>query len=305
MRKAFVSELCRLAAEDPRLVLITGDLGFMVLEPFVEAFPDRFFNAGAAEQNMMAMATGLAEAGWRPYVYSIAPFVTLRTIEFLRNGPVHHNLPVRIVSVGGGFAYGFGGKSHYSTEDFACLRAMQNLLIVAPATPENAADALAATHRYDGPVFYRLGKNDRSDSTVSTPKFEVGKLGMLNNGNDCSIMAIGDITSEAMKAVHLLKTDGIDPTLVVVTSFNPAPEEDLLKIPGPWITVEEHATTGGLGGWAAETATAHGLHVRIHRCGVSKPSSRIGSQTWLRAQNGLSAKAIAGAAKTLLRDTIS
>ena len=142
MRKAFVAELCQLAAQDPKLVLITGDLGFMVLEPFVEAFPDRFFNAGAAEQNMLAMATGLAEAGWRPYVYSIAPFATLRAIEFLRNGPVHHHLPVRVVSVGGGFAYGFGGKSHYSTEDFACLRAMHDLLIIAPADPENAAAAL-------------------------------------------------------------------------------------------------------------------------------------------------------------------
>jgi transketolase len=102
LRQAFIDTLCALAADDERVVLLTGDLGYMALEPFRERFPGRFFNAGVAEQNMIGVATGLAEAGLRPYAYSIAPFASLRPFEFIRNGPVAHNLPVRIVGMGMG-----------------------------------------------------------------------------------------------------------------------------------------------------------------------------------------------------------
>src|SRR5262245_38555337 len=109
MRRAFVTTLTELAARDPRILLLTGDLGYLALEPFVERFPGRFFNVGVAEQNMIAVATGLAEAGFLPFVYSIAPFAALRPYEFIRNGPVLHQLPVRVVGVGAGFDYGHNG----------------------------------------------------------------------------------------------------------------------------------------------------------------------------------------------------
>src|ERR687884_1315702 len=105
MRKAFVQALVELAAQDSRILLLTGDLGYMALEPFAERFPGRFFNVGVAEQNLVGLATGLAEAGFVPFLYSIAPFASLRPYEFLRNGPVLHRLPVRVVGVGGGFDY--------------------------------------------------------------------------------------------------------------------------------------------------------------------------------------------------------
>src|SRR5438093_13706937 len=113
MRRAFAETLAELAKEDPRIVLLTADLGFMALEPFADAFPERFFNVGVAEQNMVGAATGLAEAGFIPFVYSIVTFAVLRPFEFIRNGPVAHQLPVRIVSVGGGFEYGYNGISQY------------------------------------------------------------------------------------------------------------------------------------------------------------------------------------------------
>src|SRR5437763_8683060 len=121
MRRAFINTLVELAESDPRILLLTGDLGYLALEPFSERFPDRFFNAGVAEQNMVGMATGLAEAGFTPYVYSISTFASMRPYEFIRNGPVLHRLPVRIVGIGEGVDYGHNGMTHYALEDIALL----------------------------------------------------------------------------------------------------------------------------------------------------------------------------------------
>ena len=159
MRKAFVEALSQLAAADERVILLTGDLGYMVMEPFRDAFPDRFINVGVAEQNMIGMATGLAEAGFLPYVYSIATFVSLRPFEFIRNGPVLHRLPVRIVGMGMGFEYGHGGPSHYALEDIGVLRTL-------PGTDHRhsrrfsrrPSTALTTTSQLPGPVYYSLGK---------------------------------------------------------------------------------------------------------------------------------------------------
>src|SRR3712207_7785086 len=112
MRLEFIKTLLEMAEEDARILLLTGDLGFLVLEPFRDRFPDRFFNVGVAEQNMVGLATGLAEAGFVPFTYSIATFAALRPYEFIRNGPVLHRLPVRMVGVGGGFDFGYNGLTH-------------------------------------------------------------------------------------------------------------------------------------------------------------------------------------------------
>src|SRR6266516_2483950 len=122
MRGAFTKAVTELAQRDPRIVLLTGDLGYMALEPFADAFPDRFFNVGVAEQNMIGLATGLAEAGFIPFAYSIATFATMRPYEFLRDGPILHELPVRLVGVGGGLDYGHNGVTHYALEDVALMR---------------------------------------------------------------------------------------------------------------------------------------------------------------------------------------
>src|SRR5437016_536413 len=124
MRGAFLRKLVEVANGDPRVLLLTGDLGFAAVEPFAETFPHRFFNMGVAEQNMLGVATGLAEAGFLPFVYSIAPFATRRPYEFICNGPVHHKLPVRIVGVGAGFEYGHAGPTHHAIDDVAIMRAL-------------------------------------------------------------------------------------------------------------------------------------------------------------------------------------
>ena len=149
MRKAFIDALSQLAAADERVILLTGDLGYMVMEPFRARFPDRFINVGVAEQNMIGVATGLAEAGFLPYTYSIATFASLRPFEFIRNGPVLHHLPVRMVGMGMGFEYGHGGPSHYALEDIGALRTLPGLTIVIPADSPQTTTAL----RQDRAIF--------------------------------------------------------------------------------------------------------------------------------------------------------
>src|ERR1051326_3036308 len=158
MRKAFVEALLEIASRDKRVVLLTGDLGFMVLEPFMKAFPDRFLNAGVAEQNMVGMATGLADAGYIPFVYSIVPFSVIRPLEFIRNGPIYHRLPVRIVGVGEGFDYANNGFTHYGLEDVGIMRMQPGITTVVPADDAQAFGAIRATYELPGPVYYRLSK---------------------------------------------------------------------------------------------------------------------------------------------------
>src|SRR5687767_5357547 len=155
MRESFIDALSELASNDRRVLLLTADLGYTVLERFADRNPDQFFNVGVAEQNMVGLATGLAEAGFIPFVYSIATFATLRAYEFIRNGPVLHRLPVRIVGVGGGFEYGSAGATHYALEDVGALRMQPDLCLIAPADFEQADRALRATWNLSSPVYYR------------------------------------------------------------------------------------------------------------------------------------------------------
>src|ERR1700678_1284526 len=156
MRGAFAKTLTELAKEDERVFLLTGDLGYMALEPFAERFPDRFVNVGVAEQNMIGVAAGMAESGSLPFCFSIATFATLRQYEFFRNGPIAHKLPVRIVGVGGGFEYSHNGLSHFALEDIAVMRAQPALRVVAPADFRQTKTALEETWNLPEPIYYRI-----------------------------------------------------------------------------------------------------------------------------------------------------
>ncbi len=151
MRTAFVETLCELAAADPRICLVTGDLGYSVLERFQERFPDRYINAGVAEQNMTGVAAGLALAGWIPFTYSIANFPTMRCLEQIRNDVCHHQLPVRIVAVGGGFAYGPAGYTHHGVEDLAVMRSLIGMTVLAPGDPHETRLATRGTLDFPWP----------------------------------------------------------------------------------------------------------------------------------------------------------
>jgi transketolase len=297
MRKAFVQAIIDIASQDKRVVLLTGDLGFMVLEPFVKAFPSRFLNAGVAEQNMVGMATGLAESGYLPFVYSIVPFSVLRPFEFIRNGPIYHRLPVRVVGVGEGFDYGHNGFTHFALEDIALMRTQPGITTVVPADCQQALNAIRATYDLPGPVYYRLGKNDQLAMPELAGSFELGHLASVLDGKDILVLASGGIACEALEACKLLKTDGLNPAMAIVSAFNPSPEEELAALLSCYslvCTVEEHYLNGGLGSWVAEVISERGLPSRLMRFGVnSTPSCRTGSQQYMFKQHGLDRASIA------------
>ncbi len=296
MRNDFIDELGKLAAADERVMLLTGDLGFMVLEEFAESFPDRFLNCGAAEQNMVGVATGLAEAGMVPFVYSIATFSTLRPYEFIRNGPALHDLPVRIVGIGGGFEYGANGVTHFALEDYAVMRAQPGITTVAPADAGQARAALRATADHPGPVYFRIGKIPDPLPGLGG-EFELGRLVTLREGADATLIAIGAIAHEALAAAELLAERGVEAGVAVASSFNPDPTEDvaaLLAESPAVLTVEAHYRNGGLGSMVAETIAEHGLDCRLQRAGVARmPRGESGSQGYLEDRHGLSARALA------------
>lgn len=300
MRKTFVDVLCRLAAEDDRIVLLTGDLGYMALEPFRERFPRRFFNAGVAEQNMIGVATGLAEAGFRPYAYSIAPFASLRPLEFIRNGPVGHQLPVRIVGMGMGFEYGHSGPTHYALEDVAALRALPGLTLVIPADCAQAAAAIRDTRDLPGPVYYSLGKDRTEPLAGLGGRFELGKAQVARAGRDIAIVTMGSIAHEAMAAAGELAERGIEAAVFVVSNFNPDPERDLAKMLARFrraISVEVQTVSGGLGSFVASVIAVHGLPCRLQVMGIrTSPDGTSGKQAERWRKHGLDRASIVATA---------
>jgi transketolase len=305
LRATFVNTLLRLAERDPRALLLTGDLGYRVLEPFAEKLPDRFFNVGVAEQNLLGVATGLAEAGFIPFVYSIATFLSMRAYEFIRNGPVHHMLPVRMVGIGGGFEYGPAGFSHHALEDLGILRLQPGLTVIAPADAPQARAAFEATWDVPGPVYYRLGKNERAVVPGLEGRFALGRVERIGDGSDLLILATGAIAVEAEKANRLLARSGVRATLAVVAGLVPAPEAELARLMasfGVVVTVEAHYRIGALGSLACEVAAEHGLRCRVVRCGAhGRGDGLTGSQSWLEERHGLSARAVAETAVAALR----
>jgi transketolase len=292
VRGTFIKTLVELAEADGRIVLLTADLGFTVIEPFAERFPDRFFNVGVAEQNMVGIATGLAEAGYVPYVYSIATFAALRPYEFIRNGPVHQRLPVRIVGVGGGFDYGTNGPSHHALEDLALMRAQPGLAVIAPADFEQARSALLATHDLPGPVYFRLGKDDRARVGGLGGRFRLGRAEAIGSGGDLLLVTTGSIARNAVAAAEALAARGVEATVLVAAGIAPPPAADLAEALERFdvaVAVEAHYVNGGLGSLVCEVAAEHGLPCRVVRCGVRElEPGRSGSEAYLNETHGLS-----------------
>ena len=306
MRRAFVNTLVELAERDPRILLLTGDLGYMALEPFAQRFPDRFFNVGVAEQNMVGLATGLAEAGFIPFVYSIVTFASLRPYEFIRNGPILHQLPVRIVGVGGGFEYGPQGATHHGLEDVGVMRVQPGIAVIAPADHEQLACALRVTWNLPGPVYYRLGKDDTLTVPGLRGSFRLGCAQPIREGRDVVMIAMGSVATEAVAAAEALEERGVQCAVLVVASVQPAPIDDLAEALARFplaLTVEAHYATGGLGSLVCEVAAERGLGGRVVRCGVRTMShGASGSQRFLYAMHGLSREALVDTALAALRD---
>jgi transketolase len=304
MRSALVETLCELAAADDRVMLLTADLGWGALEPFARAFPDRFLNVGVAEQNMIGVATGLALEGAVPYCYSIATFATLRCYEQLRDGPVLHRLPVRVVGIGGGFAYGHAGPTHHALEDLSVTRALAGLTAVAPADSSQAREALRATVDSPGPVYLRIDKNDRADIPGLDGRFALDRPELVRPGRDLLFLATGSIAHEAHRAAEALERRGVSAGLAVLAhlglSAGPGLSRLLAKCPRV-VTVEEGVVTGGLGALAADAIARDALRARLHVCGFRGPlDGPTGGVDYLRRRHGLDADSLVELAGNLL-----
>jgi transketolase len=292
MRGTFIKTLTEIAEKEPRVVLLTGDLGYMALEPFAEKFPERFYNVGVAEQNMVGVATGLAEAGYIPFCYSIVTFATLRPYEFIRNGPILHKLPVRIVGVGGGVEYGHNGATHYGLEDVGVMRVQPGINVIAPADAQQTRNALLQTWDLEGPTYYRLGKDDRAIVPGLEGNFKLGQAEEIRKGDELLFISMGSITTEAAAAVDELATKGVKASLLVVATLNPAPSADLLKYLSRYrevITIEAHYATGGLSSLISEVIAQNDLNCKLTRCAIERtPEGLIGSQSYLYNEIGIS-----------------
>jgi transketolase len=304
MRDSFINGLETLASEDPRVFLVTGDLGFGVLDRFAARFPRQFLNAGVAEQNMTGVATGLALEGRIVFTYSIANFPTLRPLEQIRNDAAYHDANVNVVAVGGGFSYGALGISHHATEDLAILRALPGLTVVAPGDDWEAREAVAALATTPGTTYLRLDKSTAGWTQREGERFSLGKARRLREGSACTLVATGGILGAVLTASDLLREEGLACRVLSMHTVKPLDEDALVSAAqetGGILSIEEHSVVGGLGGAIAETLLERGeLPRAFYRLGLRAGfSSIVGSQSYLRASYGLDEHAIMNAARAL------
>lgn len=299
MRDVFIGQLLELAIKDPKIMLVTGDLGFGVFDEFREQCQTQFLNAGIAEQNMTSLATGLALEGRTVFTYSIGNFATLRCLEQIRNDACYHGANVKVVSIGGGFSYGALGISHHATEDLAIMRSLPDLTVVSPCGRWETGEATKAFIDQPGTCFLRLDKSFGSDLPKSEDeRFEIGRARLLQDGTDVSIIVTGGILSEVQKANCLLESKGISAKIISVHTLKPLDKEMIIRATYDTqnvVTVEEHTLCGGLGSAVAETLMDNHVYPQnFLRIGLEAGfSSIVGSQNYLRKRYGLDGEAIA------------
>jgi transketolase len=303
VRTAFIDTLNQLAGQDERIWLLCGDLGFSVLESFAQSFPNRYMNIGVAEQNMTGIAAGLALSGKIVFTYSIANFPVMRCLEQIRNDVCAHNLNVKIVSVGGGFAYGSAGYTHHGTEDLAIMRVLPNMTVLAPGDPvETKLLTIAATER-PGPCYLRLGKAGEPIIHTSQPDITIGKAIVLREGEAGTLISTGAMLGMTMKAADELAALGISVSVLSMPSLAPLDKDAVLRAArdtGRILTVENHGL-GGLGSAVAEVLVASPLHPRFAAMYLqATPIKVAGSEASMYATHNLSAAEITSKMKSLI-----
>ena len=272
MRNTFIQTISRLAREDPKVMLVIGDTGFSVMEPFEEEFGSRFVNAGIAEQSFVSFAAGLAAAGMKPFAYNVVSFMTLRSAEQIMLDVCYQENPVILVGVGGGFAYGTAGPTHHSLQDIAMMRAFPNLDVYCPADPAEMEAVMLTAYRRQRPAYIRIGRSVDAPIHQGMINKPVERGIPLTCGTDIAILACGTILREAVQVQKLLENRGRTVTLYSIPRVQPLDEEAVLTCAAGHravFTMEEHGVTGGLGSAVAELFMERGRHPMIfHRYGV-------------------------------------
>jgi len=298
MRNAAVAELMEIARDDRRVILLTADLGFGVLDDFARELPDQFVNVGVTEQAMVGLATGMAEAGLRPYCYTIATFAVLRPFEFIRNGPVAHRLPVRIMGVGAGTDYSHDGLTHYALEDVALARSQPGMTVFSPVTDEDTRVLVREGHSLPGVSYLRLSRR-----ALTTPSRDV--RAEKPEEADVVVFALGIARSRAEQIASAIADDGRTARVLSVLRFDQRTADDLaehLSSARVCVTVEDHYARGGLGSAVAEVIATRGLGIPLVMDAVdSLPVGAIGSAEFVEAKLHRPVLDLAGDALRLLK----
>ena len=284
MRNETIAALTSYARANRDVMLLTADLGYSVLEQFADELPDQYCNVGVCEQAMVGIAAGLALSGHRVALYSIANFPTLRCLEQLRNDVCYHDLPVTVISVGGGLAYGPQGYTHHGLEDLGIMAALPNMAVTCPADPHEAELLLPQLMERRGPAYLRLGR-------AGEPVIHDGGTPIavtLRTGSDVALLATGPILGRALAAADELAEAGISASVVSFPAINPLDEDCIASLAASHralLTIEEHSAQGGFGSRIADLLMEAGTAARFAKWGTT-PALRgqVGSQAWLLDQ---------------------
>jgi len=297
MRNAFNQALIESARNDDSIVLLVGDIGFGVFDTFREEFPDRFYNLGVAESNMIGVAAGLSMIGFKPVVYTIIPFLVMRAFEQIRVDLCIQNLPVTLVGVGGGLVYDTLGPTHHAIEDLSIMRSLPNMHVLTPCDPEETKLCFKESFKHDGPTYIRLG---RGGEDILLTKENIknrlpNKANILKNGKKVLIISCGSILNETIKAIDILSSD-LDCGLINIHSLKPLDIDALLNEINLYeyiITIEEHSVIGGIGSAIAEIISQNDVTSRQLILGIPDSIIRqIGRRDFLLQKNNLDAKNI-------------
>jgi transketolase len=297
MRNAFAEEVTKLASENSKVVMLSGDIGNKLFDDFKKVDSSRFYNCGIAEANMMGVAAGMALSGLRPIVYTITPFTTTRCFEQIRVDVCYHKAPVIIVGTGSGLSYAELGPTHHSLEDLAILRTLPGMRVVAPCDANELRSILRVALQEDGPTYIRIGKKGERIVYDTPPRVEIGKSIIIRSGIDICIACSGTLMDEVLQTADMLMEKNISAEIVSMHSVKPL-DVDYLNVASQrfklLVTVEEHGLIGGLAGAVAEWKSINNINFRHLSCGVADEfMHEVGSQDYARNKYGLKASQIA------------
>lgn len=301
MQKAYINALYEIMQTDKRVASLLSDSGTDYDVMMAREMPEQCFNFGIAEQNKVGIAAGMAMLGKIPFVYTSGAFLAYRSYEFIRNDVCYQNQNVKIVGMGSGTAWRTLGPSHHTTEDIAALRAIPNLTVLSPSTPNATAACVRAAYKHQGPVYLRMGMSGETEYYDADLSIEPGKSLVLDRGSDVAIFSTGSILCEVMDASRILKSEGISCSVIDICSIKPIDEEQILqsaKAHRLLVSVEEHSIYGGLGGAVSEVIAENGLACPLMRIGLDNCFAKgYGTQFEVREKNCLDS---AGIAKQIL-----
>lgn len=296
IREAFGKELVELGAKNSDIVVLDADLACSTqTKLFGQAYPDRFFNCGIAEQNMITTAAGLALTGKIPFAATFAVFATGRTYDQIRASVCYQNANVKIVGTHGGITVGEDGATHQALEDISLMRGLPNMTVIAPADCQECEQVIAFAAEHKGPVYVRLSRNNLPDIYPSDYKFNPYKAYVLKTGKDVTIISNGDILSEVCKAAEILAQRGIDAEIISMPVIKPIDADTIINSAqktGYVVTVENHSVIGGLGSAVCEVLSEK-LPTKVLRIGMNDTFGQSGTPKDLLKFYGLDAESIA------------